>query len=180
MIWKASGRVPNYMDCPLLDWLKLLCLCLAEYDFHWQNMIYTGLLSLLLAEYTANQKCSALLCRFNIPQFCHFCTARVHDHWPKTYHHPGIPYYIAVCSNSLHLAVLARRHLRKAALSSLVVLKTAFLTNYSHLSSLVVLKTAFLTNYSQNEDMKSSAKWRDYGTLGSLKVIGKVTIRLSV
>jgi len=93
--------------------------------------------------------------------------------------------------------VLARRHLRKAALSSLVVLKTAFLTNYSHLSSLVVLKTAFLTNYShlsslvvlktafltnysQNEDMKSSAKWRDYGTLGSLKVIGKVTIRLSV
>ena len=31
-------------------------------------MIYTGLLSLLLAEYAANQKCSAvLLCRFNIP-----------------------------------------------------------------------------------------------------------------
>ena len=34
---------------------------LAEYDFHWQNMIYTGLLSLLLAEYAANQKCSAIL-----------------------------------------------------------------------------------------------------------------------
>jgi len=30
-------------------------------DFHWQNMIYTGLLSLLLAEYAANQKCSAVL-----------------------------------------------------------------------------------------------------------------------
>jgi len=32
-------------------------------------MIYTGLLSLLLAEYAANQKCSAvlLICRFNIP-----------------------------------------------------------------------------------------------------------------
>jgi len=42
-------------------------LILAEYDFHWQNMIYTGLLSLLLAENAANQKCSALLCRFNIP-----------------------------------------------------------------------------------------------------------------
>jgi len=34
---------------------------LAEYDFHWQNMIYTGLLSLLLAEYAANQRCSAIL-----------------------------------------------------------------------------------------------------------------------
>jgi len=34
---------------------------LAEYNFHWQNMIYTGLLSLLLAEYAANQKCSAIL-----------------------------------------------------------------------------------------------------------------------
>jgi len=30
MIWKASGRVPSYMDCPLLDWLKLLCLCLGD------------------------------------------------------------------------------------------------------------------------------------------------------
>ena len=34
---------------------------IAEYDFPWQNMIYTGLLSLLLAEYAANQKCSAVL-----------------------------------------------------------------------------------------------------------------------
>jgi len=32
-------------------------------------MIYTGLLSLLLAEFAANQKCSALFCRFNIPVF---------------------------------------------------------------------------------------------------------------
>jgi len=36
-------------------------LILAEYYFHWQNMIYTGLLSLLLAEYAASQKCSAIL-----------------------------------------------------------------------------------------------------------------------
>jgi len=34
---------------------------LAEYDFHWQNVIYTGLFSILLAEYAANQKCSAVL-----------------------------------------------------------------------------------------------------------------------
>jgi len=33
----------------------------AEYDFHWQKMIYTGLLSLLLAEYAASQKRSAVL-----------------------------------------------------------------------------------------------------------------------
>jgi len=38
---------------------------LAEYDFHLQNMIYTGLLSLLLAEYMQPIKsvlpfCSAL------------------------------------------------------------------------------------------------------------------------
>jgi len=34
---------------------------LVEFDLYWQNMIYTGLLSLLLAEYTATQKCSAVL-----------------------------------------------------------------------------------------------------------------------
>ena len=34
---------------------------MVEYDIHWQNMIYTLLLSLLLAEYAANQKCSAVL-----------------------------------------------------------------------------------------------------------------------
>ena len=46
---------------------------ITEYDFHWQNMIDTGLLSLLLAEYAANQKCSAvLLCSADsiYPLFC--------------------------------------------------------------------------------------------------------------
>ena len=35
---------------------------IAEDNFYWQNMIYTGLLSLILAEYAANHKCSAVLC----------------------------------------------------------------------------------------------------------------------
>ena len=34
---------------------------IVSYDLYWQNMIYTGLLSHLLAEYAANQKCSAVL-----------------------------------------------------------------------------------------------------------------------
>jgi len=44
-----------------MTYIGRISLLPAEYDFHWQNMIYTGLFSLLLAEYAANQKCSAVL-----------------------------------------------------------------------------------------------------------------------